>query len=166
MKTLDLPLAAETTRFVVPWVLLAGLTAGTLELAFSSLYWAFHGVPPSRILQVIGGWILGRDAALAGGYASVLVGAALHYSLMTAMAAGYALAGRRLPVLLKQPLRYGALYGACMYALMFMVLVPMLSASRPLATLEPLDWRIACFVAYVALVGIPCALFAKVVRRD
>jgi hypothetical protein len=53
-----------------------------------------------------------------------------------------------------------------MYALMFVVLVPMLSASRPLATLEPLDWRIACFVAYVALVGIPCAVFARAARRD
>lgn len=166
MKTLDLPLAADATRSVVPWVLLAGLTAGTLELAFSSFYWIFHDVSPSRILQVIAGWILGRETALAGGWASVLVGAALHYALMTAMAAGYALAAHRLPALLRQPLRYGALYGACMYVLMFVVLVPMLSASRPLATLQPLDWRVACFVAYVALVGIPFALLARVARRD
>lgn len=166
MKTLHLPLAADTTRSVVPWVLLAGLSAGTLELAFSSFYWIFHGVSPSRILQVIAGWILGRETALAGGWASVLIGATLHYALMTAMAAGYALAGRRLPVLLQQPLRYGALYGACMYALMFVVLVPLLTGSRPLATLQPLDWQIACFAAYVVLVGIPCAVFARAARRD
>ena len=166
MKTLHLPLAADTTRSVVPWVLLEGLSAGTLELAFSSFYWIFHGVSPSRILQVIAGWILGRETALAGGWASVLVGAALHYALMTAMAAGYALAARRLPVLLQQPLRYGALYGACMYGLMFVVLVPLLTGSRPLATLQPLDWQVACFAAYVVLVGIPCAVFARAARRN
>jgi len=166
MKALDLPLAADTTRFVVPWVLLAGLTAGTLELAFSSFYWTFHGVSPSRILQVIAGWILGRETALAGGWASVLVGVALHYSLMTAMAGGYAMAGRRIPLLLQQPLRYGALYGACMYALMFVVLVPLLSASRSVATQPPIDWQVACFLAYVALVGIPCAVFASSAQRD
>ena len=163
MKTLDF--TAVMPRPTVPWLLIAGLTVGTLDLAFASLYWAMHDVPPSRILQVIAGWVLGRDVALSGGWTTVLLGAALHYYLMTAMAAGYALASRRVPVLLQRPLRYGALYGAFLYVLMFEVLLPLFSASH---SVKPprLDWQAACFVAYIVLVGIPCALFARVAKPD
>jgi len=167
MKTIDCarPLSlSRTGRFTVPWVLVAGLTAGTLDLAFASAYWAVHDVPPSRILQVIAGWGLGREAALSGGWTTTLLGAALHYCLMIAMAAGYALASRRLPPLLQQPLRYGALYGAFLYGLMFVVLLPLFSASHPPKPPRP-DWQVACFVAYVVLVGIPCALFARAAKQ-
>lgn len=167
MKTFDLPfLVPRAAHFTVPWVLVAGLTVGTLELASASIFWATHDVPPSRILQVIAGWIIGREAALSGGWTTVLLGAALHYYLMTAMAAGYALAARHAPWLLRRPLRYGALYGACLYGLMFFVLVPLLTATHPPAKAPRLDWQIVCFVSYVALVGIPCALFARVAKRD
>jgi len=167
MKTLSFTaLIPRTSRSTVPWLLIAGLTVGTLDLAFASAYWAMHDVAPSRILQVIAGWVLGREAALSGGWTTVWLGAALHYYLMTAMAAGYVLASRRLPQLLRQPLRHGALYGAFLYVLMFVVLVPLFSASHPPAKPPRLDWQIACFLAYVVLVGIPCALFARAAKQD
>lgn len=167
MKTYDFPIIEPRhAHFAVPWVLVAGLTAGTLELASASTFWALNDVPPSRILQAIAGWILGRETALSGGWSTVLLGATLHYYLMTAMAAGYALAARRVPSLLQQPLRHGALYGACMYALMFFVLVPLLTASQPHARAPRFDWQIVCFASYVLLVGIPCALFARAAKRD
>lgn len=156
---------SHAAHFRLPWVLLAGLTIGTLDLAFASVYWAMHDVPPSRILQVIAGWVLGREAALSGGWATVLLGAALHYYLMTAMAAGYTLASRRVPALLQQPLRHGALYGVLLYVLMFEVLLPLFSASHPVKP-PRLDWQVACVIAYIVLVGIPCALFARVAKSD
>lgn len=166
MKTTDFTThLSHAAHFRLPWILLAGLTVGTLDLAFASAYWAIHDVPPSRILQVIAGWVLGREAALSGGWTTVLLGAALHYYLMTAMAAGYVLASRRIPALLQQPLRYGALYGALLYVLMFDVLLPLFSASH---TVKPprVDWQVACFVAYIVFVGIPCALFARAAKSD
>lgn len=165
MKPIDFTTNSHAAQFTMPWVLVAGLTVGTLDLAFASAYWAMHDVPPSRILQVIAGWGLGRDIALSGGWTTVLLGAALHYYLMTAMAAGYVLASRRAPALLRQPLRYGALYGAFLYVLMFDVLLPLFSASHPVKP-PRLDWQIACAIAYIVLVGIPCALFARVAKFD
>lgn len=166
MRTIDFTTnLSRTVHFTVPWVLLAGLTAGTLDLAFASAYWAMHDVPPSRILQVIAGWVIGRETALSGGWTSVLFGGALHYGLMTAMAAGYALASRHIQALREQPLRYGALYGAFLYMLMFFALVPLLTASHSPAKPPRLDWQIACFIAYVVLVGIPCALFARAAKQ-
>ena len=167
MKTLGFTAAVPRARSTLPWLLIAGLTVGTLDLVFASLYWAMHDVPPSRILQVIAGWVLGRDVALAGGWTTALLGAALHYYLMTAMAAGYALASQRIPALVQRPLRYGALYGALLYVLMFFVLVPLLTASHaPPKPPQRLDWQVACFVAYMVLVGIPCALFARAAKAD
>jgi uncharacterized membrane protein YagU involved in acid resistance len=161
MHTLEVaPALPLAPRLRMPRLLLAGLTVGTLDLVFASAYWAQHGVPPTRILQAIAAWAIGDEAALAGGSSTVLLGALLHYAIMIAMAAGYAVAGRRFPQLLQRPLRHGAVYGAGLYLLMFEILVPLFSASPPIRPARP-DWIAACVLAYVVLVGIPCALFAR-----
>lgn len=142
------------------WVLLGGLTVGTLDLVFAAGFWSLRdGVEPIRIAQSIASWVLGRDAAFAGGWTTALLGTVLYFYLTTAMVAGYHLLGRRHPVLLRRPLLAGGLYGLLMYALLFQVAVPLLSveASRP----QPIEWTIACVLAYVLLIGIPCALFAR-----
>lgn len=159
---------AVATHSVLPWLLLGGLTAGTLDLLAACGYWALdRDASLLRILQVIlqaiASWVLGRGA-YAGGWDTALLGALLHYAIMITMVASFHAASRQWPRLLHRPLRSGALYGACLYVLMFVILVPHFSAVEQRNAL-PLSWTITCFLAYVLLVGIPSALFARAANR-
>lgn len=142
-----------------PRVVAVGLLAGSLDLVFAAGYWAVRDVAPERIVQAIAAWLIGRDAAFGGGWQTVALGAALHYALMIATAAGYYLASIRLAVLRQWPLAAGALYGAGCYVLVHVIAVP-LSAAPPPPDL-PLDWQLACLAVYVLLVGVPCGVLAR-----
>ena len=156
------------THRVLPWLVAGGLTAGTLDLLAATLYWSWGGFEPVRslraILQAIAAWVLGREQAIAGGWATALAGGVLHYGLMIAMVAGFHAASVRWPRLLQRPLQSGALYGAFLYVLMFVILVPHFSAVQSHKALPP-SWTLTCFLVYVLLVGIPCALFARAAKR-
>lgn len=141
------------------WILLGGLTVGAFDLLFAMTWWAPLGAPPIRITQSIAAWVIGRDAAFAGGAATAAFGAALHFYLMTAVVAIYHVASRSRPWLLAHPLRNGALYGALCFVLIHVIAVPMFSAAPPRRFL--LDWNIACLLAHMVLVGVPTALFAR-----
>ena len=156
------------THSLLPWLVLGGLTAGTLDLLAATIYWTWGGFEPVRslraILQAIASWVLGREQAIAGGWGTALAGALLHYGLMVAMVAGFHAASVRWPRLLQQPLQSGAIYGVFLYVLMFKILVPHFSAVQAHKALPP-SWTLTCFLVYVLLVGIPCALFARAARR-
>lgn len=161
MKAISTLHTAQTRRLPLwSWLLLGGVTVGSLDLAFATGFWALRdGVAAVRIPQSIAAWVLGRDHAFAGGWTTALLGAALYFYLTTAMVVGYHLLARRYPALLRRPLLAGGLYGAAMYALLFELAVPLWSATG--AGTSPLDWTLACLLAYVVLIGIPCALLAR-----
>jgi hypothetical protein len=141
-----------------PWLLLAAAAAAILDLGFAVLFWAAEGVPASRVLQSIATWLLGRTA-YEGGVATAVLGSVLYLGLMWAMAALYRELSRAFPRLLRQPVRFGLIYGAVMYGLVFHILVPLFTAAGP-ASQRP-DWIVACIAAYMVLVGLPCAWAAR-----
>lgn len=141
------------------WILLGGLIVGTLDLVFAMSFWALRDVAPIRVVQSVAAWVLGRDAARAGGWTTALLGAGLHYYLMTAIVAVSHFASQHHAKLLRHPLRYGALYGAACFVLVHVIVVPLYSAAPPRTI--PFDWYGACFAAHVVLVGIPCGLLAR-----
>lgn len=145
------------------WLPFAGVLVGSADLVFAAAYWAPQGLPPIRIPQSIAAWILGADVAHAGGWITALAGMVLYFYLTTSMVAGYHVLSRRHAVMLRRPLLAGALYGAAMYVLLFKVAVP-LWRGMP-APAEPVAWTIACTLAYMVLIGIPCALFARAYQR-
>jgi hypothetical protein len=120
------------THSLLPWLVLGGLTAARWTCWPQRSIGPGGGFEPVRslraILQAIASWVLGRDQAVAGGWATALAGALLHYGLMIAMVAGFHAASVRWPRLLQRPLQSGALYGAFLYVLMFKILVPHFSA--------------------------------------
>ena len=111
-------------------ILTGGLVAGAVDLFAASL---IYHAPLDVICKSVAGGLLGARAAQAGGLETVLIGAACHFAIMTAIAAIYVLASRRLAVLVKQPLILAPLYGAAMYIVMNYVVVP-LSAIGPRPT--------------------------------
>ena len=142
-------------------ILGGGLTVAVLDMAMALGFWGAKGVAPTRILQSIAAGLLGRDAALAGGASSALLGATLHLLIATTMVATYCVASRRLRVLVERPLVCGLLYGVVSWAAMKFVVLP-LSAAPPGS--PNLVWQAAHFSSHLFLVGVPSALFARAIR--
>lgn len=162
MPTLDLAPPLHVARHGgFPPVLACGALTTGLDLAVAVAYWTSRGSSGERVLQSIAGWLLG-PSAYAGGWVTALAGAALYLCLMCAVAAGYRRLVARHPDLHRRPVLHGALYGATMYLLVFGVVVPALTL-RP--AFGPPDWIAVCALAWMLLIGVPCALFARVPRR-
>lgn len=146
------------SRSLPAWILLAGLTAATLDILYAAGFWALKGVPPTRILQSVAAGVLGK-ASFSGGAATAALGLALHCLIAVAMAAAYFLVARRLPLLVRRPWTCGALYGLLLYVVMQYVVLP-LSAVPGGGAPNPL-WITCSIVTHVLLVGLPIAWFAR-----
>jgi hypothetical protein len=153
---------ATSARHPLRYVALGGIAAGTLDLIYICGLYAFKGVSPVRILQSIAAGWLGRDAAVAGGSATALLGLFSHFGIALAMAYAYYAISRHCKTLIEHPLRYGALYGLLLYAVMTYIVVPLSAAGGPPAW----QWiNLAHIAAHVVLVGITCALAARLAQR-
>lgn len=159
--------AADLTtsaRHPLRYVVLGGVAAGTLDLVYICSLYAFKGVSPVLILQSIAAGWLGRDAAIAGGSTTALLGLLSHFGIALVMAYVYYVVSRHWRILVEQPLRYGALYGLLLYAVMTYVVVPLSAAGGPQA--PAWQWiNLAHIAAHVFLVGVPCALAARAASR-
>lgn len=149
-------------RARLPWLLLGGVAAALLELGFAIAYWLPHGVAPTRLMQGVAAWWIGRDA-YSGGLASALFGVLLYCHMMIAVVAVYHAASLRYRALLQHPLRYGALYGAMMYVLILEFAVPQFGVHVAVST-DPV-WRLACLAAFMLLVGCVSAWSAQRAQR-
>jgi hypothetical protein len=150
--------ARRSLARTLAWLAAGGLAAGTLDILYVILFWAAKGVPGQRILQSVAAGVLG-EASFDGGRASALLGLALHFAIALCMAAAYFIAARALPWLHRAPIRYGALYGLLLYAVMQYIVVPLSAA--PGGGTKNMVWIVASIVAHVVLVGIPIAWCAR-----
>ena len=139
-------------------VLAGAFTLATLDLVYACSFWAWlRHVPPVRVLQYIASGAIG-DAAFAGGIATAVLGAGLHYFIATMMVWAYYLASRRFHVLVEYPLRYGLPYGLLLWGLMTHVVVP-LSLAQPSA--KPLMLAVLTNFLMHLLFGVICARFSR-----
>ncbi len=141
------------------WSVMGGTAAAMLDLAVAAAYWGARGVAPDRIFQSIAAWLLG-PAAFTGGALTVALGAVLYAGVLSGVMGAYRRLARRFPALRHRPFSGGALYGASMYGLIFLIFVPHFSAATPVA--HAWQWHAVCVAAYVTLVGIPAALLARI----
>lgn len=112
------PLSAGFTR-----ILFAGVAGGAVDFVYACVVGALKGRSVMQVWQgVASGW-LGK-AAGDGGWASSSLGMITHFGIATVMAATYALAAGRLPVLYRRPLLCGVLYGLVLYAVMYGIVLP------------------------------------------
>lgn len=108
-------------------VLLGAFIAGTLDIADAVLFsYAWSGVPPSRVLQAIASGLLGRSA-FAGGMPTALLGLAIHFCIALTVAAVYAIASQRLPILARHAPAAGIVYGIAVFFVMRHIVLPLSS---------------------------------------
>src|SRR3954469_23776623 len=91
-----------------------GLVVGSLDIAYAIIFSAFRGFGPVRVLQSVAAGVLGRPS-YQGGIPTALLGLALHYFIALMIVIVYWAASRVLPLLVRQPVICGAIYGLCVY---------------------------------------------------
>jgi hypothetical protein len=139
-------------------VLTGGLVAGALDILYACVFWGVRrGVPARRIFQSVAAGVLGK-AAFDGGLHTAALGLALHFFIAISMAVAYYIVARRWPLLWRRPWLCGAVYGLFLYAFMNYVVVPL---SRAGGGGKDVLWITLSVLVHMALVGIPCALFAR-----
>lgn len=143
---------------VLFWLVLLATGAAMLDLGLAVAWFGARGVPAERVFQSMASWVLGRSA-YHGGIATVVFGGLFYTGVVAAVMAWYRVLARRWPLLLARPLSLGALYGGLMYLLIFLLIVPHVTAASPAP--HPLAWHALCVAAYALLVGIPAALLAR-----
>jgi hypothetical protein len=143
-------------------VLVGGAVAGALDLAFAMTMWGARGVPVKTIPLSIASGLFGPDAFKMG-TPGVVAGVGLHFGMTISMAAAYAIAAGRWPSLARHPVRAGLAYGALVYGVMTVVVVPL---SRAPLKAPPTAVALADLGAHLLLVGLPIALIVgRAMRR-
>jgi hypothetical protein len=139
-------------------LLLGALVVGALDITDAFVFFGLRGVAPVRILQGIASGVLGR-AALEGGVPAAVLGLCLHFFIAFAVVLVYQLASRRLGVLTRHPLIFGAIYGVAVYLVMNLAVLPLAGVGSGLPA-NPAVLANGVLI-HVAGVGIPSALFAR-----
>lgn len=139
-------------------MLLGGVIAATLDIAYAFVFYGAYGTPPVRLLQSIASGLLGREA-YAGGYPAAALGALLHYCISICAAATFFAASLRLRWLSGHPVVAGAAFGLGVFVVMNFVVVPLSAFPHRLA-FPPLV--LACgLLAHMFLFGLPIALCVR-----
>lgn len=137
-------------------VLRTGLIAGTLDILAAIIVYAviLDKATAVQILQGIASGIFGREA-YAGGATMAVTGLVFHYVIAMLFTIGYYLVYPYLPFLHKQALVSGILYGAIVWLIMNLAVLPLSAYHRPPLRLGP---SLLGMLILILAIGIPVAL--------
>jgi hypothetical protein len=139
-------------------ILVGGSIAGALDITYAIVFSAFRGVLPLRILQSVASGLLG-SAAYDGGLPTAALGLFLHFFIAFSAAAIFYLASRWFPFLIRHAVLSGVLYGAGIYAVMNLVVVPLSAFPRKLSF--PPRVLITGLFVHMFFIGLPIALATR-----
>ena len=142
-------------------ILLGGLAIGVLDFFDASTFFPlYYGITFARVWQGVSAGLLGRDAAVAGGWNTALLGIFLHFVVAFCIATVYYLASRNISLLNRHPIISGLIYGIIANFVMQYVVIP-LSAIGVRPGSEPLGSLLNSIIGHALLVGLPVALIAS-----
>ncbi|HLK69295.1 MAG TPA: hypothetical protein VKU19_37945 [Bryobacteraceae bacterium] len=136
-----------------------GLIAGTLDITDAFVFFGIRGAKPIRILQSIASGVLG-PASFQGGWASALLGAALHFVIAFGATIVYYTASRRLRFLTEHAVVCGLLYGGAVYLFMNRIVLPLSRVAKPAAPPPPIV-LVNGVLAVMLCVGLTIALVVR-----
>ncbi len=117
-------------------ILWAGFVAGTLDIAaaiFTFSIWTKRG-SPMQLLQVVASGVYGKEA-FNGGWSTAMAGLVFHFIIATSWATLYFMMYPFLPFLKNQKWMSGILYGAMVWCIMNLAVLPLSNAGVPPFTL-------------------------------
>jgi hypothetical protein len=141
-------------------ILLGGLSAGVMDITAACISSAVQrGRSPLWVLQsVAGGWLGAKT--FEGGYQTAALGVLTHFFIATMAAAVYITASLKIPLLTKQPVICGILYGVLVYAVMYAMVLPLSAYHSKPFTQSGIGLLIGVLV-HMFCVGLPIALVAR-----
>ncbi|HEU4625769.1 MAG TPA: hypothetical protein VFS52_13445 [Steroidobacteraceae bacterium] len=146
-------------------ILGGGLLGGLIDITFACVVWAIRaGVTPIRVGQSVAAGLLGREASLAGGVATGILGLVLHFLMAIVMAAVYYGAATRIPLLVRHAVPCGLAYGLGLFLVMNFIVMP-LSAIGRMGGNGPLVIMIPEILVHMFGVGLTIALFTRAALR-
>ena len=134
-------------------IALATAVAGTLDIVFAVLLTLLFGREPANLLRYVASGPF--PSATEMGAAGAILGLVVHFTLIAIMATVFMLAARRLPGLIRAPLKWGVIYGLITYAVMNLLVVPMRFPTAFPPRLLSVGTQL---FAHIVLVGLPIAL--------
>ncbi len=141
-------------------ILLGGLIAGVLDgLDAVVFYGLSFGVTPTLLFQNIAGGLLGRKT-FHGGWYTVLLGIACHFSIAIGAASVFYGASLVIPALWRKPWIFGPTFGVLIYLFMHYIVVPLSAVPKrtvPVTFFEIVDQ----LFSHTLFVGLPIALMAR-----
>ncbi|SRR6266404_1140220 len=148
-----LPSAFET-------IVYGGLAIGILDFIDASMFFPLYfGTSFQRVWQGPASGLLGREASIAGGWNTALLGIFLHFVVAFCIATVYYLASRYL-FIVRRPVIVGLLSGVMANLVMQQIIIP-LSAIGPRTNPEQIGSVLNSFIGHALLVGLPVALIAS-----
>ena len=145
-------------------ILWGGLVAGVLDISGAIVTWLPRGSTVGRIFQSVAGGLLGR-ATYEGGFATMALGAFLHFFIATTAAATYVAASSKMPVLVRRAVPCGMAFGVAVYLFMNYVVLP-LSAFPSRSSAFALSVFLHGVTGHAFLVGLPIALLNRRFTRS
>lgn len=138
-------------------ILLATAVAGGLDIIAAIVQGIAGGTGPAAVLRSVAAGPLG-DGAFTGGMGMALTGLFVHFAIMAVIVTVFVFAAQALPMLTRQPWLWGPVYGLGVWAVMYLVVLPMRwPGGFPLTDPVKIAWAIAF---HTLLVGLPIALIA------
>lgn len=151
---------------VLSAILLGGIVAGALDITYACVHWHLtHGVAPTRIFQSVAAGLIGREAAVAGGWPTAMLGLGAHFALTIVMAAFFVAWTTMVPALNRWPLLAGVTYGLGLFVVMQLVVLPM-SATGAAGEFPKGQFLLGGLLIHAFGVGLPIALIAKHFASD
>jgi uncharacterized membrane protein YagU involved in acid resistance len=145
----------------VSTITLSAVVAGVLDISATGLARRAEGVAFRRLLRFIASGAMG-PAAFEGGATTAAIGFALHFLIASIWAALYFFVAQYWPVLMREPLLCGVLYGSMVHLVMSRVVMPLSRTAK-----RPFTWKawLAQLAIHIVCVGLPIAVVQSILVR-
>ena len=138
------------SRAAIRTILIAGLTAGTIDIGAACL---INSLPPVTILQAIASGVLGQ-ASFSNGAPAAALGLLLQWAMSCLIAAIYVIAAQKLARLRRSWVAAGVAYGIVVFVVMSYVVMPLSAVGRsPSFTAEAFAGNLLAMVLFGLIIA-------------
>jgi len=137
-------------------ILTAGLVVGVLDISSAFVIWWQRGVGARRGLQGIAAGLLGANS-FNGGLVTAGLGLLLHFFVAFVVVIVFYLLSRKIEFLTLHAIASGALYGICVYIVMYWFVLPTFFPTFR----HRLGNELLAIAIHISLIGLPCALIVR-----
>jgi hypothetical protein len=151
------------TLTVAQAMIYGGLTVAALDFTYASVAAIIRGSTPARTWRFVASGLIG-PSSMNGGIPTMLLGIAIHVFIACCVVAAFVIASRFVPMLARNPLIYGPIYGVLVFLFMFRIVIPLSAIGVTPAFVIPRS--LFELLMHMFGIGLPAAWFASRVRSE